>query len=248
MAGIAKVTTDGIPNGPLAEKEIGYDLVDGELYIGSGTGTADGIKNSIDAGEHRVTRNKELADLDAAAVKLTGAQSIDGVKTFTESPVAPTPTAGDDSTKLATTAFVNASTDTTAISYFGYITANITTAGIITGFTDELDTNSAMLSGVYTIPKDGKYKVDFGANFTWSTDVGATINCAIQLNGSAKTRIYETNNYVTVGSSSKRTHPSISCVIDCVVGDTIRVNVTTNTALIAAGARDTTLSINYQGV
>jgi len=39
-------------------------------------------------------------------VKLTGNQSIGGVKTFTSSPVMPTPTAGDNTTKGATTAFV----------------------------------------------------------------------------------------------------------------------------------------------
>ena len=45
---------------------------------------------------------------DADAVKLTGNQSIGGTKTFTTSPVMPTPTAGDNTTKGATTEFVQA--------------------------------------------------------------------------------------------------------------------------------------------
>lgn len=45
-------------------------------------------------------------------VKLTGNQSIGGTKTFTTSPVLPTPTAGDNTTKGATTAFVQTTADT----------------------------------------------------------------------------------------------------------------------------------------
>lgn len=45
---------------------------------------------------------------DADVVKLTGNQIIGGTKTFTASPVLPTPTAGDNTTKGATTAFVQA--------------------------------------------------------------------------------------------------------------------------------------------
>jgi DNA polymerase III alpha subunit (gram-positive type) len=40
------------------------------------------------------------------AVDIFSAQTITGVKTFTSSPIVPTPAAGDDSTKVATTAFV----------------------------------------------------------------------------------------------------------------------------------------------
>lgn len=39
-------------------------------------------------------------------VKLTGDQTIDDTKTFSESPIIPTPDEGDNSTKAATTAFV----------------------------------------------------------------------------------------------------------------------------------------------
>lgn len=45
-----------------------------------------------------------LGDI-ARWVKIAGDQIIAGVKTFTSSPIAPTPASGDNSTKVATTAF-----------------------------------------------------------------------------------------------------------------------------------------------
>lgn len=51
------------------------------------------------------TYNK--TQIDSFTVKLTGDQTIDDVKEFTTSPIVPTPTAGDNSTKVATTEFVN---------------------------------------------------------------------------------------------------------------------------------------------
>lgn len=53
-------------------------------------------------------KKSEVDSLDAENVKLTGDQSIDGVKTFTSSPTAPTPAVGTNNTQLATTAFVTA--------------------------------------------------------------------------------------------------------------------------------------------
>lgn len=51
--------------------------------------------------------DKTESDLiDAQNVKLTTNQAIGGVKSFTDSPTAPTPISSDDSTKLATTSFV----------------------------------------------------------------------------------------------------------------------------------------------
>jgi phage-related tail fiber protein len=63
------------------------------------------------------TTNKSLRLHDgvtAGGVALVNSatnQTIAGVKTFTSSPTAPTPTAGDNSTKIATTAFVQANAD-----------------------------------------------------------------------------------------------------------------------------------------
>lgn len=57
-------------------------------------------------------------DADAATARatlgaagLTGAETVAGVKTFSSSPIAPTPTTGDNTTKVATTAFVKTTAD-----------------------------------------------------------------------------------------------------------------------------------------
>lgn len=62
-----------------------------------------------------------LNDADAAtarttlgAVGLTGSETVAGTKTFSSSPIAPTPTTGDNTTKVATTAFVKTAADAAA--------------------------------------------------------------------------------------------------------------------------------------
>ena len=61
-----------------------------------------GNTNSITVNGTELSESK-LVTLDGS----TGAQTINGVKTFTSSPLAPTPTAGDNSSKVATTAYVD---------------------------------------------------------------------------------------------------------------------------------------------
>lgn len=53
----------------------------------------------------------ELDDNFEGSVNLFDAQTINGIKTFASSPVVPTPIAGDNSTKVATTAYVNSAVD-----------------------------------------------------------------------------------------------------------------------------------------
>lgn len=67
------------------------------------TNLDDGV-NSTDAVTYGQLQEK--AD-DNAVVKLSGAQTIADVKTFTSSPVLPTPAISDNSTKGATTEWVN---------------------------------------------------------------------------------------------------------------------------------------------
>lgn len=50
--------------------------------------------------------NNSINDLSNSAVKLTGDQTVAGVKTFSSSPIVPTPASTDNSTKSASTAFV----------------------------------------------------------------------------------------------------------------------------------------------
>ena len=67
------------------------------------------VDNTSDANKPVSTATQSSLNLkanDNAVVKLTGNQTIVGVKTFSSSPIVPTPTSGDNSTKVATTAFV----------------------------------------------------------------------------------------------------------------------------------------------
>lgn len=90
--------------GSLANAELAFNEQDDVLYYGKGTGGANGTATTVEAIAGR-----------GAYVDKTTAQTIAGVKTFSDSPVVPTPATGDNSTKAATTAFVKAQ---------GYLTDN----------------------------------------------------------------------------------------------------------------------------
>lgn len=79
----------------LANAELAYNEVNDTLYIGRGTGGGGGSATTI-----------EVVGGKGAVVLLTSDQTVAGTKTFSSSPIAPTPTANDNSTKVATTAYV----------------------------------------------------------------------------------------------------------------------------------------------
>lgn len=80
----------------LLSGEPAFSGIDDILYLGYG-----------DDGSGNATSIKAIAG-DGAVLMLTGAQTVAGVKTFSASPLAPTLGSSDDSTKVATTAFVQA--------------------------------------------------------------------------------------------------------------------------------------------
>ena len=85
----------------LANAELAFNEVDDTLYYGKGTGGAGGSATTVEA----------IAGI-GAFVGLSGTQTITGNKTFSgtvalgSSATATTPTTGDNTTKVATTAFV----------------------------------------------------------------------------------------------------------------------------------------------
>jgi Lower baseplate protein N-terminal domain len=83
----------------LKSAELAFNEVDNVLYYGKGIS---GAANPPDAATVEAIAGK------GAVVMLTGDQTIDGVKTFGSSPLLPTPNVSDNSTKAATTAFVQA--------------------------------------------------------------------------------------------------------------------------------------------
>lgn len=75
--------------------------MDGYRITGVGAGTA-----STDA-VNKTQMETALSTQNATAVHKTGSETIAGTKTFSSSPVLPTPSVSDNSTKAATTAYIN---------------------------------------------------------------------------------------------------------------------------------------------
>jgi phage-related tail fiber protein len=141
----------------LANAELAYNEVDDVLYYGKGTGGAGGTASTIPA----------IAGPGAYATLAT-AQTISGNKSFTGEVTATTQAAGDDSTKVATTAFVKS---------LGFTTGNdsITLSGDVTGTgTTSITTtlaNSGVTAGTYTkVTVDAKGRVTVGATLA-ATDI-----------------------------------------------------------------------------
>jgi hypothetical protein len=121
----------------LANAELAFNEVDNILYYGKGTGGAGGTATTVEA----------IAG-SGAYLTLTSTQTISGAKTFSgtidlgSSAVATTPSTADNSTKVATTAFVKAqgygtgSVTSVALSLPSFITVSgspITGSGTLTG-------------------------------------------------------------------------------------------------------------------
>jgi hypothetical protein len=145
-----KRRASGSPGAPssLANAELAFNEVgDGVLYYGKGTGGENGTATAV------------IAIGGAGAfVDLAGAQTISGAKTFTStvalgaSATATTPTSSDNSTSLATTAFVKAQaylTSSTGVTSVGLSLPNlftvsgspVTTTGTLTAQLANQDAN-----------------------------------------------------------------------------------------------------------
>ena len=124
----------------LANAELAFNEVDNTLYYGKGTGGAGGTATTVDA----------IGGSGAFATIAT-AQTISGGKTFTgandlgASTTATTPATADNSTKVATTAFVKAQ---------GYLTANQSVAltGDVTG-SGSSSISTTIAGGAVTLAK-----------------------------------------------------------------------------------------------
>lgn len=159
MANIIRIKrrTTGNAGAPtsLANAELAYNEVDDVLYYGKGTGGAGGTASTIPA----------IAGPGAYATLAT-AQTISGNKDFTGTVTAVTQAPADDSTKVATTAFVKS---------LGFTTGNqtITLSGDVTGSgTTSIVTtlsNSGVTAGTYT-----KVTVDVKGRVTSGTTLSAT--------------------------------------------------------------------------
>lgn len=140
----------------LQNAELAFNEVDSTLYYGVGTGGVGGSATSILA-----------IGGPGAFVGLTGNQTVAGVKTFSSSPLIPTPATNDNSTNAASTAFVKAQ---------GYLTANqsISVSGDAsgTGTTSIAITLASVgTAGTYTkVTTDAKGRVTSGTTLV-ATDI-----------------------------------------------------------------------------
>jgi hypothetical protein len=90
MANVLRIkrrATGGAAGAPssLANAELAFNEVDDTLYYGKGTGGGGGSATTVEAVGGK-----------GAVVMLTGAQTVAGVKTFSSSPIVPTPGSGTD--------------------------------------------------------------------------------------------------------------------------------------------------------
>lgn len=77
------------------------------VNVANATASGDAVnKGQLDSVQTTLQTNINAKANDNNVVKLTGNQTIAGTKTFSSSPVLPTPSSSDNSTKGATTAFV----------------------------------------------------------------------------------------------------------------------------------------------
>ena len=114
------------------------------------------------------------AEEPSGVVTLTGDQTISDVKTFTSSPVAPTPLVNDDSTNVATTEFVkNVVEDYLPLSG-GSVTGDVDVTGAVSGSSlsitgaisgdsvtsNNVDVKSGSIAPVNTLQRSTAYSVD----------------------------------------------------------------------------------------
>jgi hypothetical protein len=108
--------------------------------------------------------------------------------------------------------------------------------------TKDYDTHSAMSSGIYTIPVNGKYQI----NSMISNSIGGgassyVIDLQLQKNGSVISR----NNTAMPASTANGFVALVSDIINCAAGDTIRIQYsnTGNTPSISASSSGNYISI-----
>jgi hypothetical protein len=154
-----RATGDSGAPSSLQNAELAFNEVDNTLYYGKGTGGAGGSATSVIA-----------IGGDGSFVNLSGTQTISGNKTFSgtvalgSSATASTQTAGDNSTKVATTAYVDGA---------------VTLAGAYS-FTAAGD------SGSYTISSGDTLKVSGGTGLTaTASDLTSTTTVTIDLDNTA---------------------------------------------------------------
>lgn len=168
-------------------------------FSGTSSGTNTGDQSSVTGNAGTATKlataraingvtfdgTAPITVVDSTAIHQTGAETAAGVKTFSSSPVLPTPTASDNSTKGATTAYADAAVSVEkarALAAEAVLAAPATIllpSGDATGVTDAAAINASLIANACTVLAPGTWYV---------TNVGIVTNNR-QLRGSGPATI-----------------------------------------------------------
>ena len=120
------------------------DITAGDGLSGTSVNTTSGnhIQTLTVGGGDGIQINTTNVAANSTVIRTTGTQTLGGLKTFTTSPIAPTPATADDSTKVATTAFVK---NQGYVSSSGVTSVNFKTDGTA------LNVNSNTITGIGTM-------------------------------------------------------------------------------------------------
>jgi hypothetical protein len=136
MSNTLRIKRSASTNAPtsLQNAEIAYSELSDKFFIGVGTGGVGGTATSIVA----IGGKGAFADL-------TSDQTVAGIKTFSSSPIIPTVTSSDSSTKAASTAFVKAQGYLVSADLSSYLTSSTaaSTYQTISGMSSYLTTSTA---------------------------------------------------------------------------------------------------------
>ena len=193
----------------LANAEIAYSESSDKFFIGVGTGGAGGSATTIMA----IGGKGAFADLASA-------QTVAGIKTFSASPVVPTVTSSDDSTKVASTAFVKAQ------SYLTTTAAGTTYAPLA----------SPTFTGTVTIPSGASISGFAPLASPTFTGTPAAPTAAVDTNTTqvATTAYVIGQSYLTTGTASSTyaplASPTFTGTVTIPSGASISGYLTTSTA------------------
>lgn len=193
-------------------------------------------------------------------VGLTGAQSIDGVKTFTSSPIVPTPTAGDNSTKVATTAYVDGkmvrgtavnSTSGTSIDFTGIPNWIKRITVMFNGVSTNGSSNIQIQLGSTTIQTTSYSSVSHTSSSAVSSTTGLLISynnsSTYTFTGGCAIELLTGNTYIQKGNVANpiatRVDISAGSVTLSGVLDRIRITTVNGTDTFDAGS----INIIYEG-
>ena len=104
--------------------------------------------------------------------------------------------------------------------YYATATSISGSLATIVWTTKDFDSHAAMSSGVYTVPVSGKYQVNTSLAFSGTFALNSQSDLVIQKNG---TTVSEQLDYA--GGIITADHVSLSDTINCLAGDTLRVQL-----------------------